>query len=103
MGHTKTVSPLGKFYRWKYSGLIVVPSAVVIILIVWFSYTSSLEFFDYWDCTTLRNYMMDVDVPGNITPHDELSITQHLHLHEIVQECQDFDRFSGPISHPDIT
>ena len=57
MGRTKTVSPLTKFYKWKYSGLIVVPSAVVLILLVWFSYTSSLEFFDYWSCDTINNYM----------------------------------------------
>ncbi len=96
---TKTVSPLSKFYRWKYSGLIVVPGCVILILLVWFSYTGSLEFFDGYSCTTLKNYMMNVDVPKDVIPHDKLTDEQHLHLHEIVQECEDFDRFSAPIKH----
>lgn len=96
---TKTVSPLTKFYKWKYSGLIVVPSAVVLILLVWFSYTSSLEFFDYWSCDTISNYMMDVDVPLDITPHNDLTEDQHVKLHGIYQECADNDRFSEPMKH----
>jgi hypothetical protein len=99
MGRTKTVSPLTKFYKWKYSGLIVVPSAVVLILLVWFSYTSSLEFFDYWSCDTISNYMMNIDVPSDITPHNDLTEEQHMKLHGIYQECADNDRFSEPMKH----
>jgi hypothetical protein len=43
--------------------------------------------------------MMNVDVPKDVIPHDKLTDEQHLHLHEIVQECEDFDRFSAPIKH----
>ncbi len=96
---TKTVSPLRKFYRWKWSGLIVVPGAVALILFAWFSITSSFEFFETYSCETIYNYMMDVDVPKNITPHSELTEKQHLRLHEIFQECQDNNRFSEPIKH----
>ena len=96
---TKTVSRFTKFYKWKYSGLIVVPGAVALILLVWFSYTGTLGFYDYWSCDTISNYMLDRDVPGDITPHNELTEDQHLKLHAIYQECVDNDRFAEPMKH----
>ena len=99
MGKTKTVSPLRKFYRWKWSGLVVVPGACVLILFAWFSMTASFEFFETYSCDTIYNYMMDIDVPKDITPHNDLTENQHLRLHEIYQECVDNDRFSEPIKH----
>lgn len=100
MGKTKTVSPLRKFYRWKYSGLIVVPGACAVILCMWFYFTAQAEFFEYWSCDTIKNYMMDIDVPDHITPHDELTEKQHLHLHTLLEECNDFQRYDEPFSHP---
>jgi hypothetical protein len=96
---TKTVSPLTKFYKWKYSGLIVVPGVVALILLAWFSFTSTLEFYDYWSCETISDYMLGVDVPSDITPHNDLTENQHLKLHGIYQECVDNDRFSEPMKH----
>ncbi len=91
MGKTKTVSPLRKFYKWKYSGLIVVPGACAIILCTWFYLTAQAEFFEYWTCDTIKNYMMDIDVPDHITAHNDLTEEQHLHLHKILGECNSFD------------
>ena len=93
-----TVHPLTKVYKWKYSGIIAVPGVVILILTLWFSYTFSLEFFDGYSCDTLRNYMMGVDV-GDVIPHDLLDDSQHFHLHEIIQECREYDRFAEPINH----
>ena len=90
---------LGKFYRWKYSGIIVVPGSVALILLVWFSYTGTLEFYDSWSCETIYNYIADESSPG-VTPHGNLSDKQHLHLHELVEECQEYNRFAEPIVHP---
>lgn len=95
----KTVSPLRKFYRWKYSGLVVVPGVVLIIATLWFSYTSSLEFFDSYSCNTIRDYMMDIDVPSDITPHNDLTEAQHLKLHILLDECNSNDRFVEPVEH----
>jgi hypothetical protein len=97
---TKTVSPITKFLHWQYSGLIVVPTACALILLFWFYSTSQAEFFDYWSCETIKNYMMDIDVPDDITPHNDLTEQQHLRLHELLAECNDFQRFSEPFSHP---
>ena len=96
---TKTVSPLRKFYKWKYSGLVVVPGSVALILLVWFSYVDTLEFFDYWSCDTISDYMMGEDIPIDITSHDKLSEDQHMKLHGIYQECVENDRFSEPMKH----
>jgi len=85
---SKTVSPLTKFYRWKYSGLIVVSGIVVIILAGWFYYTSTLEFFDTWSCEGLIDYVM-TDKDLGVPKHNELTEKQHLHLHEILQPCMD--------------
>lgn len=100
MGKTKTVSPLRKFYKWKYSGLIVVPGACALILCAWFYLTAQAEFFEYWTCDTIKNYMMDIDVPDHITAHNDLTEEQHLHLHKILGECNSFDRFDEPFQHP---
>lgn len=97
---TKTVSPLRKFYRWKYSGLIVVPTACALILLFWFYSTSQAEFFDYYSCDTLKNYVNGIDLPKDLTTHDELSEQQHMRLHNLLDECNDFQRFSEPFSHP---
>jgi len=99
LGRTKTVSPLRKFYKWKYSGLIVVPGLMVLILLVWFSYTGTLEFFDGYSCATIFNYISGVDMPKDVISHDELTESQHVHLHELYQGCLDYDRFSEPIKH----
>ena len=79
----------------------MVPGSIVLILLVWFSYTSSLEFYDGYSCTALRNYLMNVDVTNDVIPHDKLTDSQHLHLHEIIQECREYDRFVEPINHPE--
>lgn len=96
---SKTVSPLRKFYRWKYSGLIVVPLACVLILAVWFSLTAQAEFFEYWSCDTIKNYMMNIEVPDHITPHNELTEEQHLHMHKLLEGCNSYDRFDEPFKH----
>jgi len=96
---SKTVSPLRKFYRWKYSGLIVVPGACVLILVTWFSLTAQAEFFEYWTCDTLKNYVNGVDLPDDITIHDDLETSQHLHLHKLLNECSSFERFGEPFQH----
>jgi hypothetical protein len=83
-----TVSPIKKFYRWKYSGLVVVPTAVLIILTGWFSYTSTLEFYDHFSCQGLIDYVtLDRDLGEGIPRHNELTERQHAHLHEILQPC----------------
>ena len=97
---TKTVAPITKFLHWKYSGLIVVPTVCVLILCGWFYFTAQAEFFDYWSCETIKNYMMDIDVPDDITPHNDLTEQQHLRLHKLLAECNDFQRFDVPFSHP---
>jgi len=99
MMKTKTVSKFTKFYRWKYSGLVVVPGACALILLAWFSLTGTLEFFDYWSCETIGNYIQDVNVPSDVTPHSYLTEEQHLHLHELLQGCNDNNRFTAPLKH----
>lgn len=99
MAKTKTVSKLTKFYRWKYSGLIVVPGACALILFAWFSITSSFEFFETYSCYTIFDYAQDENVPNDIPTHDELTDKQHLRLHEIIKECQDNDRIFEKIKH----
>lgn len=87
------------FYRWKYSGLIVVPTVMLLIVGGWFYYTSSLEFFDPWSCQTIENYLLDKDVPDDITPHNDLTEEQHLKLHAIYDECRSMDTFQGWTPH----
>ena len=96
----KQVSSLRKFYRWKYSGLIVVPGACVLILAVWFSLTAQAEFFEYWACDTLKNYVNNVDIPDGMTVHDDLEPSQHEYLHKLLEGCNSFDRFDEPFQHP---
>jgi len=72
----------------------------VLILTLWFYFTAQAEFFEYWSCETLKNYALNVDVPDHITPHGELTESQHLHLHTLLEECNDFDRFNVPFDHP---
>lgn len=94
-----TVHPLTKFYKWKYSGLVVVPGSVILILTWWFLATGQAEFFEYWSCDTIKDYMMNIDVPEHITPHDQLTEKQHLHLHKLLDECNTFERYSEPFEH----
>jgi len=83
-----TVSPITKFLHWKYSGLIVVPAAVLLILGGWFYYTSTLEFFDHFSCQGLIDYATNKhDLGDAYPPHNELTEEQHLHLHEILEPC----------------
>lgn len=96
---TKTVSPITKFLHWQYSGLIVVPTAVILILIWWFSATGDMEFYDYWSCNTLADYVDGIDLPDDIPKHDELTQEQHTHLHDLLVECQDNNRFFAPLKH----
>lgn len=85
---TKTVSPVTKFLHWKYSGLIVVPAAVLLILGGWFWYTSTLEFFDHFSCQGLIDYVrLDKDLGDAYPRHDELTEEQHNRLHVILQPC----------------
>lgn len=87
---TKKVSLVKKFFHWKYSGLIVVPTVIISILFMWFSYTSTLEFYDQFSCEGLINYVtLDKELGTEIPRHNELTEEQHLHLHEILQPCLD--------------
>jgi len=96
---SNTLSPVRRFLHWQYSGLVVVPTAVILIMIWWFSATGDMEFYDYWSCDTLKNYVMDLDVPEDIPSHKDLTEEQHLHLHVLLAECQDNSRYSEPLKH----
>lgn len=57
------------------------------------------EFYTAWSCDTINDYLMDIDVPSYIPNAHTLPEDQHLELHQILQECQDSQRFSKPIEH----
>ena len=93
------VSPLTRFYKWRYSGIIVVPSVVILIFAAIYYQQSQLEFFDNWSCETLTDYVMDIDVPKEYPKHNDMTEYQHNKIHSHLQECQDNNRFSVPLNH----
>ncbi len=98
-GKSKTVSPIRKFYKWKYSGLVVVPGTCIIIMAMWFSYTSSLEFFDHFSCQGLIDYATSTrDLGPDYPTHAELTEEQHNKLHVILEPC--IEQIGFMQSHP---
>lgn len=79
-------TPLKRFYRWKYSGWIVIP---IIIGIVWGIYDLSVqqnEFFDGFSCEMLKSFDKGISVRGHVI--SELDAEQMYHFKEILYECQ---------------
>lgn len=77
---------LKRFYRWKYSGWIVIP---FVIIIIWGAYdlsTKQLEFFDGFSCDMLSDFQKGIIVRGhNISELDEKDLT---HFNVILDECK---------------
>lgn len=79
---------LRKFYKWQYSGLITVPLVCGLILLAWFSYTGTLEFYDSFSCSGLMAYKINgVSLDGNPT-YQEMSEESKIHYDEILEECK---------------
>lgn len=77
---------LRKFYRWKYSGWIVVP---FIIALAWVAYDVSVqqnEFFDGFSCNMLESFEKGIKVRGHYI--SELSEEQINHFNDILNECR---------------
>lgn len=79
---------LRKWYRWKYSGLVTVPAICGLILIIWFSYTSTLEFYDSFSCNDLMAYkIIGISLDDNPTYNEMTHDNQH-HYDEILEQCK---------------
>ena len=77
---------LKRFYRWKYSGWIVIP---VFIGIAWGIYDMMVqqnEFFDGFSCEMLKSFDRGVSVRGHHI--SELDAEQMWHFNVILDECQ---------------
>lgn len=48
------------------------------------AYYSTLDFYVFYSCTELKNYMMGEESAG-VTPHDSLTEQQHLELHKMYE------------------
>jgi hypothetical protein len=80
------MTPLKKFYRWKYSGWIVIP---VFIAIAWGIYEGMVqqnEFFDGFSCEMLKSFDRGISVRGHVI--SELDEEQREHFNVILNECQ---------------
>lgn len=95
----KNNSKLSRFVHYKYSGPIVFVPIILISVLGYYNMTVTAEFFDPWSCDTLRDYVLGDEVPDRFPLHNEITEEQHLRLHIILQECQDLERFSAPMSH----
>lgn len=76
---------LKRFYRWKYSGWIVIP---FIIALAWWAYDLSvqqLEFFDGFSCPMLDSFSKGIMVRGHSI--SELDEKQLEHFNAILTEC----------------
>jgi hypothetical protein len=93
------VSPITRWYKWRYSGIITVPTLVILIFAAVYYQQSQLEYFDNWSCETLTDYALGDDVPDRYPKHNEMTDNQHNKLHGYLQECQDNNRFSTPLNH----
>ncbi len=55
------------------------------------------DFYDKYSCDTIRDYLMDIDVPSDIPNAHSLPEEQHLEVHQIQEECEANQRFSEPL------
>ena len=93
---TKVTTHLKRYYRWRFSGIVTVPTVIALIIISWQFVVMDQEFFNAWSCDTLYDYVQDDRVPDRFPKHNELSEEQHNKLHLIIQECIDNDRYLEP-------
>lgn len=92
-------SILKRWYRYKYSGFITVGSGAILLLVLLFYQQDSVVFFNNWSCETLINYVNGIDIPDRMISHDELPATEHNTLHQFLDECEKYNRFSSPVNH----
>lgn len=79
-------TPLKRFYRWKYSGWIVIP---FVIAIAWIGYDLMVqqnEFFDGFSCEMLIDFERGISVRGHFI--SELDEKQLKHFNDILNECR---------------
>ena len=90
-------TPLMRFFH-KYTGFIFCAIVLSIAIPWWVDYDSNLEFYDRWGCEQIKAYIYTGESFCQ-TPHDELSNTQHLGLHEIINECMIVDNPDSIFKH----
>ena len=79
---------LRKWYRWKYSGLITVPLICGLILLAWFSYMETLEFYDAFSCDGLVTYKVVGEKLGDNPSYNDMTVENKLHYDEILADCK---------------
>lgn len=77
----------------------IIPFIVLAVGIYAYIETNN-EFFSSWSCDTIRDYMLNIDVPAQFPKHNDLTSDQHIKLHKIYQECVDNTRFFTPVPNP---
>ena len=77
---------LKRFYRWKYSGWIVIPFIIALVWGVYDLSTKQLEFFDGFSCDMLSDFEKGIKVRGHFI--SELDDEQRKHFDVILTECQ---------------
>ena len=77
---------LKRFYRWKYSGWIVIPVFIGISWVVYDNMVQQNEFFDGFSCEMLKSFERGISVRGHII--SELDEKQSNHFNQILTECQ---------------
>jgi hypothetical protein len=77
---------LKRFYRWKYSGWIVIP---FLITVIWFAYdasTKQIDYFEKFTCPMVESFSKGLKVEGHrIT---ELDDSQQERFEAIKSECK---------------
>jgi hypothetical protein len=77
-----------RWYVYKYSGLITTPLVFAAILIPFFAYTSTLDFYDGFTCNGLIIYKIN-NVPLEDNPtYNEFTQDQKNHYDNILEQCK---------------
>ena len=80
-----------RWYVYKYSGLITTPLVLGAILIPWFLYIDTLEFYDKFTCDGLVIYKINNTPLEDNPTYNDMTLEQKEKYDTILEECKRSD------------
>lgn len=88
-----------RWWRYKWSGPLTFAPIIILGIALYGYMEYEKEFFTAWSCDTIYDYLLDKDVPDEFPKHNDLTESQHLKIHKILDECQADSPFTAPLQH----
>ena len=80
---------LKRYYRWRYSGPIIVIGGFALAILAWNLITSGIDFYEKFTCPQMLDYYQDNHVRVGLPMYSDLTEEQKAEYESLMKPCID--------------